>query len=164
MTAPAHDRPTDVGLIGYGLGGATFHAPFIAATPGLRLAAVMTSDPARRCGVLERYPDTKLVAGIDELLALSPRLELIAISSPNASHYPLARAALEAGRNVVVDKPFAVTSATPALPAPTSRCSTRSAPVSASSRRRRCCRRRPSGSARKCSPTCGPVWRVPTSS
>ena len=111
MTAPAHDRPTEVGLIGYGLGGATFHAPFISATPGLRLAAVMTSDPARRRGVLERYPDTKLVAGIDELLALSPPLELIAISSPNASHYPLARAALEAGRNVVVDKPFAVTSA-----------------------------------------------------
>ncbi len=111
MTTPAHDRPTEVGLIGYGLGGATFHAPFISATPGLRLAAVMTSDSARRSGVEDRYPDAKVVAGIDVLLALSPRLELIAISSPNASHYPLARAALEAGRNVVVDKPFAVTSA-----------------------------------------------------
>lgn len=111
MTSPATDHPTQVGLIGYGLGGATFHAPFIAATPGLRLAAVMTSDPARRHGVEERYPDTKVVATIDELLALSPKLELIAISSPNASHYPLAKAALEAGRNVVVDKPFAVTSA-----------------------------------------------------
>ena len=111
MTAPAEDRPTDVGLIGFGLGGATFHAPFISATPGLRLAAVMTSDPARSRGVSERYPGTKVVAGIEELLALSPRLELIAISSPNASHYPLARTALEAGRNVVVDKPFAVTSA-----------------------------------------------------
>ncbi len=110
MTPPASDRPTEVGLIGFGLGGATFHAPFISATPGLRLAAVMTSDPARRHGVEARYPETKVVAGIDELLALSPRLELIAISSPNASHCPLARAALEAGRNVVVDKPFAVTS------------------------------------------------------
>lgn len=110
MTSPASDRPTEVGLIGFGLGGATFHAPFISATPGLRLAAVMTSDPARRHGVEERYPETKVVAGIDALLALSPRVELIAISSPNASHYPLARAALEAGRNVVVDKPFAVTS------------------------------------------------------
>ncbi|MDQ2664815.1 MAG: Gfo/Idh/MocA family oxidoreductase [Gemmatimonadota bacterium] len=111
MTSLASDRPTEVGLIGYGLGGATFHAPFISATPGLRLAAVMTSDPARRHGVEERYPDTKVVAGIDDLLALSPRLELIAISSPNASHYPLAKAVLGAGRNVVVDKPFAVTSA-----------------------------------------------------
>lgn len=111
MTSPASDRPTEVGLIGYGLGGATFHAPFIAATPGLHLAAVMTTDPARRHGVEERYPDTKVVATIDELLAFTPKLELMAISSPNASHYPLAKAALEAGRHVVVDKPFAVTSA-----------------------------------------------------
>ena len=110
MTSPASDHLTAVGLIGYGLGGATFHAPFISATPGLRLAAVMTSDPARRHGVEERYPDTKVVTGIDDLLALTPRLDLISISSPNASHYPLARAALEAGRHVVVDKPFAVTS------------------------------------------------------
>jgi scyllo-inositol 2-dehydrogenase (NADP+) len=111
MTPPASDRPTEVGLIGYGLGGATFHAPFIAATPGLRLAAVMTSDPARRHGVTERYPQARVVAGVDELLRVTPALELIAISSPNDSHYPLARAALDAGRHVVVDKPFAVTSA-----------------------------------------------------
>lgn len=109
MTSPANDRPTEVGLIGFGLGGATFHAPFIAATPGLHLAAVMTTDAARRHGVEERYPGTKVVASIDELLAVTPKLELIAISSPNASHYPLAKAALEAGRHVVVDKPFAVT-------------------------------------------------------
>jgi Predicted dehydrogenases and related proteins len=111
MTSPATDRPTEVGLIGYGLGGATFHAPFIAATPALHLAAVMTTDATRRHGVEERYPATKVVGTIDELLALSPKLELISISSPNASHYPLAKAALEAGRNVVVDKPFAVTAA-----------------------------------------------------
>ena len=111
MTSPATDSPTEVGLIGFGLGGATFHAPFIAATPGLHLAAVMTSDAARRHGVEERYPGTKVVGTIDELLASTPKLELIAISSPNASHYPLAKAALEAGRNVVVDKPFAVTAA-----------------------------------------------------
>jgi scyllo-inositol 2-dehydrogenase (NADP+) len=110
MPSPASERATEVGLIGFGLGGSTFHAPFIAATPGLHLAAVMTTDPARRHGVEERYPDTKVVASIDELLAYSPTLELIAISSPNASHYPLAKAALEAGRHVVVDKPFAVTS------------------------------------------------------
>ena len=110
-TTPASDVPTEVGLIGYGLGGSTFHAPFIAATPGLHLSAVMTTDPARRHGVEERYPDARVVATIDELLALTPRLDLISISSPNASHYPLAKAALEAGRHVVVDKPFAVTSA-----------------------------------------------------
>ncbi len=97
----------NVGLIGYGLGGATFHAPFITRTPGLHLATVMTSDPARQAAVRERYPDAGVAANLDELLATKP--DLIAISSPNASHYPLAKAALEAGAHVVVDKPFAAT-------------------------------------------------------
>ena len=103
--------PTRVGLIGFGLGGATFHAPFIARTPGLELTAVMTSDAARRTAVESQYPGTQVVAGLEALLALTPRLDLISISSPNASHYPLARAALEALRHVVVDKPFAGTPA-----------------------------------------------------
>ena len=103
--------PTRVGLIGFGLGGATFHAPFIARTPGLELAAVMTSDAARRGAVVAQYPGTQVVADLDALLAFEPRIDLISISSPNASHYPLARAALESGRHVVVDKPFAGTPA-----------------------------------------------------
>ena len=111
MTSTSSDHPTEVGLIGFGLGGATFHAPFISSTPGLRLAAVMTSDPARRRAVAEEYSGARVVDSVDALLALTPALELIAISTPNASHYPLARAALEAGRHVVVDKPFAGTSA-----------------------------------------------------
>ncbi|MES2176647.1 MAG: Gfo/Idh/MocA family oxidoreductase [Gemmatimonadota bacterium] len=100
---------SNVGLIGFGLGGATFHAPFIARTPGLRLAAVMTSDPARRAAVEREYPDTVIVSDFAELMAQSPKLDLVAISTPNGTHYPLARAVLEAGCHVVVDKPFAAT-------------------------------------------------------
>ena len=111
MTTPSGGTPTEVGLIGFGLGGATFHAPFIAATAGLRLAAVMTNDPARRHAAEQAYPHTRVVGDVEALLALEPRIEVIAISTPNATHYPLARAALEAGRHVVVDKPFAATSA-----------------------------------------------------
>ena len=99
----------NVGLIGFGLGGSTFHAPFISITPGLRLAAVMTSDPARRTAAEQQYPDATVVPDLPSLLAL--KLDLIAISSPNATHFPLARAALEAGAHVVVDKPFATTAA-----------------------------------------------------
>ena len=101
----------NVGLIGYGLGGMAFHAPFISTTPGLRLAAVMTSDPARQRAVQARYPGTAAVPDLDALLAFTPRLELISISSPNATHAPLARRVLDAGRHVVVDKPFAGTAA-----------------------------------------------------
>ena len=103
------DRTLNVGLIGYGLGGATFHAPFISITPGLHLSAVMTSDPARRAAVVERYSHVRLASDLDELLGGTPKLDLISISSPNATHFPLARAALEAGAHVVVDKPFAAT-------------------------------------------------------
>jgi predicted dehydrogenase len=105
------DRTLNVGLIGYGLGGSNFHAPFISITPGLRLSAVMTSDPARRAAVAERYPDVRLANNLDELLGGTPKLDLISVSSPNATHFPLARASLEAGAHVVVDKPFASSSA-----------------------------------------------------
>ncbi|MEP6732248.1 MAG: Gfo/Idh/MocA family oxidoreductase [bacterium] len=101
------DRILNAGVIGYGLGGATFHAPFIAITPGMRLSAIMTSDPARRAAAAERYPDTRIASSFDELVGGPTKLDLIAISTPNATHVPLARAALEAGAHVVVDKPFA---------------------------------------------------------
>src|SRR5215831_16189882 len=92
----------DVGLIGFGLGGRAFHAPFIATVPGLRLAAVL-----QRSGndAAEIYPGTKIVRSMEELLAI-PSIQLVAISTPNDTHFPFAKACLEAGRDVVVDKPF----------------------------------------------------------
>ena len=96
-----------VGLIGYGLGGSSFHAPLIAAEPRLRLRVVVTS----RAGQVERdHPGTRVVAGADELLA-DPEVELVVVAAPNAVHHPLAAAALRAGRHVVVDKPFALSTA-----------------------------------------------------
>jgi len=103
----ANKQTLNVGLIGYGLGGATFHAPFITRTPGLHLATVMTSDPSRQAAARERYPGVGIAANLEALLASRP--DLVAISSPNATHYPLAKAALEAGAHVVVDKPFSAT-------------------------------------------------------
>ena len=91
-----------VGLIGYGLGGAAFHAPLIQAEPGLRLHAVVTS----RAGQVERdHPGMRVVASADELLE-DPAVELVVVAAPNAVHHRLAAAALRAGRHVVVEKPF----------------------------------------------------------
>ena len=104
---PDAERPIEVALLGYGLGGASFHAPLIAGTPGMRLAAIMTRDPARRRAAHERYPDAHLVESIDELWSLAPRVELVVVTTPNDTHAPLARAALEHDAHVVVDKPFA---------------------------------------------------------
>jgi predicted dehydrogenase len=94
-----------VGLIGYGYAGKTFHAPLIAAVPGLQLAAVASRDAAK---VHADWPGTEVLADPQALLQRA-NLDLVVIATPNDSHYPLARAALAAGRHVVVDKPFTLT-------------------------------------------------------
>jgi len=95
----------DVGLIGFGLGGKAFHAPVIAAVDGLRLAAVLQRHENTAA---EIYPDVKVVRTLDELLAIES-IKLVAISTPNDSHFSYVKACLEAGRDVVVDKPFTTT-------------------------------------------------------
>ena len=92
-------------LVGYGLGGAAFHAPFIAATPGLELSAVVTANPARQAEVRSRYPDTSLLSSLDEVW--SGNFDLVVITTPNRFHATHARQVLEHGLNVIVDKPFA---------------------------------------------------------
>ncbi len=89
-----------VGLIGFGLAGASFHAPLIAAVPGMTLAAIATSRAT------DAFPDARRVADPQALID-DATIDLIVIATPNDSHVPLARAALAAGRHVVIDKPLA---------------------------------------------------------
>lgn len=98
-------------LLGYGKGGEVFHAPLIDATPGLRLSAVVTGNPERAAAVRARYPGTTVIGDADELWRRAGEFEIAVVTTPNSTHAPLARAALKAGLAVVVDKPFAVTSA-----------------------------------------------------
>jgi predicted dehydrogenase len=100
-----------VGLIGYGLAGSSFHAPFIATTPGMRLDAIVTSDPARQAQARAAHPDARVVSSADALWAEPHRLNLVVIATANAAHVPLARAAIAAGIPVLVDKPLAPSSA-----------------------------------------------------
>jgi predicted dehydrogenase len=102
--------PVRVGLVGYGLGGSTFHAPLVSATPGLELVAIATSNPERVAKAQARYPGVHLYDNIEQMLAAEP-LDLVVISTPHATHAPYARAALAKGAHVVVDKPFATSSA-----------------------------------------------------
>jgi predicted dehydrogenase len=98
-----------VGLIGFGLGGAVFHAPLVAATSGLRLKAVVTSDPERARRVAVQYPGVTVFDNAGRLWERSEEFDLVVVASPNRTHVPLALAALEAGLHVVVDKPLAAT-------------------------------------------------------
>jgi scyllo-inositol 2-dehydrogenase (NADP+) len=81
-----------VGLAGYGLAGAVFHAPLIRSCGRMELAAVLSSREAP--------------ARVDDLSELFDRSDLVVVATPNATHYSIAKAALEAGKHVVIDKPF----------------------------------------------------------
>ena len=94
-----------VGLIGYGYASKTFHAPLIAGTPGLELAVISSSDETK---VKADWPTVTVVSEPKHLFN-DPNIDLIVIPTPNDTHFPLAKAALEAGKHVVVDKPFTVT-------------------------------------------------------
>jgi scyllo-inositol 2-dehydrogenase (NADP+) len=95
------------GLIGFGLGGRVFHAPLLSSVEGLELAAIVERTTNHAA---ERYPGITTYRTLDTMLADSS-LGLIVVTTPNDSHFEYARLALEAGKNVVVDKPMCVTSA-----------------------------------------------------
>ena len=95
----------DVGLIGFGLAGRAFHAQVIRATPGLRLAAILQRHGNEAA---EKYSDVRVVRSVEELLDIR-EVRLVVIATPNETHAPIARQCLEAGRDVMVDKPFATT-------------------------------------------------------
>ena len=92
------------GLAAFGLSGQVFHAPFIEAHPNFELTAVVERS---RKKAAENYPRIRSVASFDELLRED--IELVVVDTPDTTHYALCRAALEAGKHVVVEKPFVTT-------------------------------------------------------
>ncbi len=99
-------HPTlQVALIGYGSAASIFHAPLISGVPGLQLACICSTRPDV---VFADWPDVRVLATPHEVFA-DPSIDVVVIATPNDSHYPLALAALQAGKHVVVDKPCTVT-------------------------------------------------------
>jgi predicted dehydrogenase len=98
-----------VALLGYGVAGEHFHAPLINATPGLEVAAIVTSDTQRTQRANARYPNAVVHHRPYEIFADAGSFDLVVVATPNASHLQLATAALDAGLPVVVDKPLATT-------------------------------------------------------
>ena len=100
-------NPINVGLVGFGLAGRVFHAPLIHANPNLRLSHILErrDDEAQK-----RYPEAKIVRDLESLLRESS-VHLIVVATPNTSHLEIAAQSLQAGKHVVVDKPFTITSA-----------------------------------------------------
>jgi predicted dehydrogenase len=100
---------TRIGLAGYGFGGRIFHAPLIAAAPGVELAGVVTRSPERRAELAADHPGVPAFDSLADLAAAGA--QAVAISTPAPTHAPLALEAIALGLAVVVDKPFALDAA-----------------------------------------------------
>ncbi len=96
-----------VAVVGFGLAGRVFHAPFVDAVPGLDLLGIVErhGDAAARA-----WPGVRVFRSVQEALD-DAAVNLVVVGTPNETHFEIARAALRAGKHVVVDKPFAATGA-----------------------------------------------------
>src|SRR6478735_2671205 len=92
-------------IIGYGLSGRIFHAPFIAANPRFSLEGISTGDPARGAQAAQDHPGAEIFGSPDDLLAQS--FDLVVLGSPAHAHLQQGLAALASGAALVIDKPFA---------------------------------------------------------
>jgi predicted dehydrogenase len=100
----------NVGLIGYGIAGQVFHAPLIHCVNGFHLDKIRETKAPNIQLAQTRYPDAAIVDNAASILE-DDAIDLVVIATPNTSHFDLAKEALERDKNVVVDKPFTITSA-----------------------------------------------------
>ncbi len=94
-----------VGIVGFGLSAECFHAPFIYSNSKFILKKVVErhSNLAKK-----QYPEVEIERDYNKLLS-DPFIDLIVITTPNIYHFSMVEAALQAGKHVVVEKPFTVT-------------------------------------------------------
>ncbi len=103
-------RIINTGIIGFGVGGNTFHAPLIDTTEGFKISKIRARKDSEVNLAKQRYPGAIITDNADDIIN-DANVELVVITTPNSSHYSLAKQALLAGKNVVVDKPVTITSA-----------------------------------------------------
>ncbi|MET0638290.1 MAG: Gfo/Idh/MocA family oxidoreductase [Chitinophagaceae bacterium] len=95
------------GIASFGMSGKVFHAPFIKQHPGFELVSIVERNKSES---REKYPETKLVRSFEELLA-DVSIELVVVNTPVQTHFEYAKLALQAGKKLVVEKPFTITGA-----------------------------------------------------
>src|SRR3982751_5579659 len=97
-------KKINTAILSFGMSGQVFHAPFIEVDEAFNLYAVWerTKNLAQ-----EKYPGVKTYRSMEELLA-DPKVELVVVNTPNYTHYDYTKKALNAGKHVVVEKPFTV--------------------------------------------------------
>lgn len=98
------NRPIKTALLSYGMSGEIFHAPLVSSLADFELSAIVQRKTAT---AKERYPEVRICKTVDEAIS-DTETELVIVNTPNETHFEFATAALEAGKHVVVEKPFTV--------------------------------------------------------
>ena len=98
-------KKINTALCSFGMSGWVFHAPFLAINPGFKFYAVWerTKNIAS-----QKYPGVITYRSLEEMLA-DPSVELVVVNTPNYTHFEYAKKSLEAGKHVIIEKPFAIT-------------------------------------------------------
>ncbi|MBC3193708.1 Gfo/Idh/MocA family oxidoreductase [Pseudonocardia sp. C8] len=99
--------PIRTALIGFGVAGRVFHAPFLTANEQYSLDVIVTADPERAERARAACPGAQVVESVPELWRRADRVDLAVVATPPGTHADLAAEALSRGLHVVVDKPFA---------------------------------------------------------
>ncbi|MDY0932034.1 Gfo/Idh/MocA family oxidoreductase [Chryseobacterium sp. CFBP8996] len=94
-----------VGLCAFGMSGKVFHAPFLKEHPGFFMSAVVERSKEDS---KEKYPDAEIYRSVEEMLK-NADIEVVVVNTPVQTHFEYVKMALEAGKNVIVEKPFTVT-------------------------------------------------------
>lgn len=93
-----------VGLCAFGMSGKVFHAPFLKEHPGFFISAIVERNKEES---KQKYPEAEIYRSVEEMLE-NADIELVVVNTPVQTHFEYAKKALEAGKNVVVEKPFTV--------------------------------------------------------
>ena len=104
-----YSNSLNVGLIGFGMAGQVFHAPMVLCVDNLQLTTIQTTNKSNIEIAAKKYPNAEIVGETSALLARDS-IDLVIVATPNQTHFELAKAALEANKHVVVDKPFTASS------------------------------------------------------
>ena len=101
-------KTVNTGIAGYGNGGRLFNATIIDSVEGFRITRIMTTDENKIAAAREDFPEAAVVSSFTDIIR-DPEIDLVVITTPNHFHLDLAKKALKAGKHVVVEKPFTVT-------------------------------------------------------
>src|SRR3546814_641054 len=97
--------PINVGLTSFGMSGRVFHGPLLKTNPNFKVVSVIQRTPR---GAEEYFTGCRTVKKFSGLTS-DPEIELVIVNTPDQTHYDYTKEALEAGKHVIVEKPFTMT-------------------------------------------------------